>query len=167
MGKIMFFNILGNDKTSHSDTLFRDKNGFIFSTDLLLSLIILTIIIGISANALDYGNEFMGDQNSRAVLERSTVESADIIIKTPGSPDNWETLSNFRGVSPGLALYNNSSTTNTLPVLSWEKIIQLSANYDEIMKNRVFPSNVKSSMVLYPINSNINPIIIHILVLKN
>lgn len=161
MGEIMFFKILGKDKTSHLETLFHDKSGFIFSTDLLLSLIILTIIIGISADALDYGNEFMGDQNSRAVLERSTVETADLLIKTPGSPDNWETLSNFRGVSPGLALYNNSSNNNTLPVLSLEKIIQLSENYDEIMKKRVFPSNIKSSMVLYPLKSNIKPIFIH------
>lgn len=164
----MLFKIL-MFKCQHIKKLFNDKEGFIFSTDLMLSLIVLTMIIGISANALDYSNEFMGDQNSRAVMERSTLEAANILIKTPGSPHNWETLSNFNGVSPGLALYNNSSIENNdknsndnlLPLLSWEKINQLSKNYDEIMKNQVFPPNVKTSMVLYPLNPNINPVVIN------
>lgn len=156
----MFFKILRYLKKFNKSALFHDYEGFIFSTDLLLSLIVLTIIMGVSADALDYGNELMGDQNSRGVLERLSVESADILIKTPGSPDNWETLSNFGGVSPGLASYNNSSN-NTLPILSWQKIIILSENYDEIMDEKVFPENIKSSIILYPLNPNIKPIIIH------
>lgn len=156
----MFLKILRYLKIFNDSTLFRDYKGFIFSTDLLLSIIILTIIIGVSADALDYGNELMSDQNSRGFMERLSVESADILIKTPGSPDNWETLSNFGGVSPGLALYNNSSN-NTLSVLSWQKIVILSENYKEIMDKNVFPGNIKSSIILYPLNNNMKPIVIH------
>lgn len=149
-------------KKFNSHFILSDSKGFIFSTDLLLSLIIVTVIIGISADAIDYSNENMGDHNSRAVLERCSLEATDILIKTPGSPDNWETISNCEGISPGLALnYNNSTTDNTAKVLSWEKIKNLTKNYDKLVENKIFPKNIKSNIIIYPLDTRIKPMIIH------
>lgn len=154
----------------HISTLFKkikspilnDSKGFIFSTDLLLSLIIITVIIGISADVIDYSNGNMGDQNSREFLERCTLEAVDILIKTPGSPDNWEEFPNCAGVSPGLALnYNNTTNSQISNVLSWEKINKLAPNYDKLIEDKIFPKNIKSNIVIYPLDSRIKPIIIH------
>ncbi|MDP2836267.1 MAG: hypothetical protein Q8N97_04725 [Methanobacteriaceae archaeon] len=156
----MYFQILSLLKKFNTQSILNDSKGFIFSTDLLLSIIIITVIIGISADAIDYSNGFMGDQNSRAILERCTLEAADILIKTPGSPDNWEVLPNCEGISPGLALnYNNSkSVSNTL---SWEKINNLTKNYDKLVENKIFPKNIKSNIIIYPLDPRIKPIIIN------
>lgn len=149
-------------KKFNLNLILNDSKGFIFSTDLLLSLIIITVIIGISADAIDYSNKNMGDHNSRAVLERCSLEAANILIKTPGSPDNWETISNCEGISPGLALNcNNSTADNAVNALSWEKINNLSQNYDKLVENKIFPKNIKSSIIIYPLDTRLKQMIIH------
>lgn len=157
----MYFHILSLFKKFNPQSILNDSKGFIFSTDLLLSIIIITVIIGISADAIDYSNGFMGDQNSRTILERCTLEAADILIKTPGSPDNWEVLPNCEGISPGLALSYNNSTKSISNTLSWEKINNLTQNYDKLVENKIFPKNIKSNIIIYPLDPRINPIIIH------
>ncbi len=148
-------------KKIKSQTILNDSKGFIFSTDLLISLIIITVILGISADAIDYSNGYMGDQTSRAVLERCTLEAANILIKTPGSPDNWEELPNCGGISPGLAINYNNTTNSQISVLSWEKINNLTHNYDKLIDNKIFPKNIKSNIIIYPLDPRIRPIIIH------
>ncbi len=158
----MSIQILGLFKKIKSQSILNDSKGFIFSTDLLLSLIIITVIIGISADAIDYSNGHMGDQTSRATLERCTLEAADILIKTPGSPDNWESISNFEEISPGLALnYNNSTTKTVSNTLSWEKINNLTQNYEKLIENKIFPPNIKSNIIIYPLDPRIKPMIMH------
>ena len=139
-----------------------NSKGFVFSTDLLLSLIIITVIIGISADAMDFGNNLVGDYSSRATLERCTLEAADILIKTPGSPYNWEKMSISNVVSPGLVISYNYTNESSSNILSWEKIISLGEKYSLLVDNKIFSKNIKSSIIIYPFDRRIDP-----LVLKN
>lgn len=139
-----------------------NSEGFVFSTDLLLSLIIITVIIGISADAMDFGNALVGDYSSRAALERCTLEAADILIETPGSPYNWEKMSISSGISPGLAISYNYTNESSSNILSWEKIVSLGKKYSLLVDNKIFSKNIKSSIIIYPFDRRIDP-----LVLKN
>ena len=64
--------------------------GQAFSLDVMMALVIITVIIGVSANAMDMVSYKAQDYSSRFSLERATVDAADILIKSPGSPDEWE-----------------------------------------------------------------------------
>ncbi|MGZ7118900.1 MAG: hypothetical protein ACXVH2_04265, partial [Methanobacterium sp.] len=67
-----------------------DEVGQAFTLDVMLALIIITVIMGISADAMDMASYKTSDFSARFTLERVTNDAADMLIKTPGSPDNWE-----------------------------------------------------------------------------
>ncbi len=134
---------------------FMDKMGLVFSIDVMMALILVTITIGMSANALDIVNFKITDYSAGKSLDRIAVDSADILINTPGS-SNWEDSNNTMFVTPGLAEDNNGSknSTNTLSI---KKISQLKDNYNSLIRN-ILPKEGHSSLIIYPTHSNLNPI---------
>jgi hypothetical protein len=135
--------------------LFKDKKGMVFSIDVMMALILVAITIGMSANALDIVNFKITDYSAGKSLDRIAVDSAEILINTPGS-SNWEDSNNTMFVTPGLAEDNNGSknSTNTLSI---KKISQLKENYYPMMRN-ILPKEGHSSLIIYPTHNNINPI---------
>lgn len=134
-----------------------DNHGQAFTLDIILALVILTIILGISADALDMASYKASSYSERFSLERITTDAADILIKTPGSPGDWESgINNL--TTPGLAMVD-SKTGEVIPnTLSMEKISELSSSYNSLIYGKVLPYGVNSSMVIYPSNSSLSPI---------
>ncbi len=135
--------------------IFKDNQGQVFSIDALFAIIIITIIIGMSANAVDIVGFKISDYRAGKSLDRIATDAAEILVNTPGSPD-WEKSNSTMLVTPGLAQDNNGSK-NTTKVLSFAKIAQLKNRYPELMGN-VLPRGGSSSLTIYPMNSTLKPL---------
>ncbi len=139
---------------------FEDNEGQIFSLDVMLALIIVTVILGISADAMDMASYKAQDYSLRFSLERTTTDAADILIKSPGSPDEWENNGFNPDITPGLAK-KEFLTGKIIPnTLSLVKILKLKANYNQLMYGKILPDGVNSSMILYPANPSLSPLVI-------
>jgi hypothetical protein len=128
--------------------------GSIFSIDILIILIISILIMGITANILDYSNEKALDSIERSNLEQISNEIIDGLIKSPGVPDYWEKTSNYNNIIPGLAIKKEKRGTIVNSV-SYMKILALSKNYGQLIDDKVFHGDIKSSIAIYPLNSKI------------
>ncbi len=136
----------------------KDNKAQIFSLDVLLALIIITVILGISADALDMVSYKSQDYSSRLSLERIAADTADTLIKSSGSPDKWEEYKIKGDTVPGLA---KKESERTVPnTLSFLKILKLKDNYAPLMYGGLLPYCVDSSMVIYPIDPSLSPIIV-------
>lgn len=135
----------------------KEDRGQVFSTDVLFALIIITIAIGMSADALDVVSFKISDYSAGKSLDRIAIDAADILINTPGTP-NWEESNATQSVIPGLAQDNNGSK-NTTKILSFTKISQLEINYPELMDN-VIPPGANSSLTICPVNSDPKPLVV-------
>lgn len=127
-----------------------DHKGFIFSLDVFLSLLIMILILGISADAMDIAGNRIDNFYTEQSYQRITDDVCDILIKTSGSPEYWEEMRSASGTSPGLAETNNSSGTNKL---SSKKLEALKKN-PELM-DKLIPDGFKCSVTIYPFDSSL------------
>lgn len=127
-----------------------NEKGLVFSTDILLSIIILTVIIGISSELSDINREVTHENLQRYYLERSISETTQILINTPGSPSNWETLPTTNNVIPGLSTNENSN------ILSYDKICKLKSTPELLTK--ILPPQIHANITIYPKDESIPPI---------
>ncbi len=99
----------------------------LFALDLMLAMIPLTIIIGISATAMAGVTTQMQEYMYGYSLQRITLDAADVLIKTPGEPYNWEndttTLETL-----GLALISGNISQS--PSLDVGKVLVLNTSSD-------------------------------------
>jgi hypothetical protein len=142
------------------DQLIKENNGIVFSIDLMLALIVITVILGVSANAMDIVGSKMQDFSYAHSLERITTSGADMLIKTPGSPENWEDLSEFNGVTPGLAESESNKTKNQPNTLSINKINRLKEFYDVLIPGKVIPQYCNSTLIIYSVDQSLEPIVV-------
>ena len=68
----------------------KDRYGLLYSTELLLSIILLVFIIGIIANLSDDLNEKILSEEEISSLEDMAIETSDYLLNNPGNPENWE-----------------------------------------------------------------------------
>ncbi len=139
---------------------FKDNQGQVFSLDIMIALIIVTVILGISADAMDIASYKAQDYSLRFSLERTTTDAADILIKSPGSPDEWESNGFNPDIIPGLAkkeIVTGKIAPNSLSLI---KILKLKNNYNQLMYGKILPDGVNSSMVIYPVNPSLKPLVI-------
>ena len=134
-----------------------DRRAMVFSIDLMLALVIITVILGVSADAMDIVGSKMEDYAYGNSLERITISSADMLIKTPGSPENWDELNDLAGVTPGLADVNSTHIKTHSNVVSFSKINRLKENYDKLMEGCVIPTYCKSTLAIYPVDTSLEP----------
>ena len=157
--------------------LIKDKYGLLYSTELLLSIILLVFIIGIMANLSDDLNEKIGVEEELSSLEDIAIESSDYLLNNPGSPENWEddeTLDNgiaSSNIIAGLAIkkktidngqfYGEGSGDDNVIAnsISFRKLIKIRNNYDLLIGRNLFNDSFKSSMAVYPLNSEIGPLL--------
>lgn len=138
-----------------------NKGGQVLSMDLLLALVIISVFLGVSANALDLVSSKMDEQSYVYSLERITTENANILLSTPGTPEDWEEgHQSLSMVKPGLAEVD--SVTGTVnKTLSMKKISKLGENYHELMDGKVLPFGLNSSMILSPRDSSLETVTIN------
>lgn len=135
-----------------------EKRGMVFSIDLMLALIILTVSLGVTADAMDLVGGKMQDYSYTNSLERITLGAADMLIKEPGSPENWEQLSNLDGVTPGLADIDPGNMKVQSKTLNIMKINRLKENYQKLMMGMVLPEYCRSNIMIYPVDHSVEPI---------
>ncbi|MBR5503204.1 MAG: hypothetical protein IKV87_01975 [Methanobrevibacter sp.] len=156
--------------------LIQDKKGLLYSTELILSLILLLFVIGIMANITDTMNEKILSEEELSALEAISVESADYLLSNPGNPIDWEDDEGLnrgivsRRIISGLAIngkavengffYDESteSEETILNTISFKKLNKLKGNYDDLINRNLFNSSFKSSITVYPMNSNMDTI---------
>lgn len=156
--------------------LIKDQYGLLYSSELLLSIILLIFIIGIVANLSDDLNERVLSEEEFSSLEAIAIESSDYLLNNPGNPENWEDddgLNNgivSKKIIPGLAIKNKNvdngeffyeSASDEMIMsntISYNKLIKVKNNYDSLVDENMFNDSVHSSMAIYPLNSELRPI---------
>ena len=156
--------------------LIKDQYGLLYSSELLLSIILLIFIIGVVANLSDGLNEKILSEEEISSLEAIAIESSDYLLNNPGNPENWEDdegLKNgivSKNIIPGLAIKNKNvengeffdeSASDEMIMsnaISYNKLIKIKNNYDSLVDSNLFNDSVISSMAIYPLNSEIRPI---------
>ena len=157
--------------------IIKDQYGLLYSSELLLSIIVLIFMIGIIANLSDGLNEKMLTEEELSSLEAIAIESSDYLLNNPGNPENWEEdveLDNgivSKNIIPGLAIKNKNvengeffdeSASDEMIMsnaISYNKLIKIKNNYDSLVDENMFNDSVHSSMAIYPLNSKIRPIV--------
>lgn len=156
--------------------IIKDQYGLLYSSELLLSIILLIFIIGVVANLSDGLNEKILSEEELSSLEAIAIESSDYLLNNPGNPENWEEderLNNgivSKNVIPGLAIKNKNvengeffdeSASDEMIMsntISYNKLMKIKNNYDSLVDENMFNDSVHSSMAIYPLNSKIRPI---------
>ncbi|AMK16180.1 hypothetical protein [Methanobrevibacter olleyae] len=158
------------------EDLIKDKSGLLYSTELLISIILLVFILGIISNLSDDLNEKVLSEEEFSSLEDISIKTCDYLLNNPGNPENWEENENLNNgivssnIIPGLAIknkkiennqfYSKSSNdekviTNTI---SYNKLIKIKNNYNQLITTNLFNNSFKSSIAIYPLNNKIRPI---------
>ncbi|MFQ6136817.1 MAG: hypothetical protein ACE5PM_06525 [Candidatus Hydrothermarchaeales archaeon] len=102
-----------------------DRRAQLFTLDLLLALVPLTIMLGMSANAMAGVTTQIQEYAYGYSMKRVTNDAADVLVKTAGEPPTWN--SSNTPTTVGLALYEeNASTTN---ILDSDKVKDMSSTY--------------------------------------
>lgn len=105
----------------------RDSRGLALSLDLLLALIPLTIVLGIVAADMDNIMYQMEDTIFRGSTERVAADTINTLLKTSGTPPEWEKTGNPSVV--GLAKYDTQAKTPYESLLSPTKLGALNSSH--------------------------------------
>ena len=156
--------------------LIEDKYGLLYSSELLLSIILLVFIIGMIANLSDDLNERISTEEELSSLEDIAMETSDYLLNNPGNPENWEeeeALDNgivSSNIIAGLAIkkktidngqfYGESTGDDNVIAnsISYRKLIKIKNNYDLLINRNLFNDSFKSSIAIYPLNSEMGPL---------
>lgn len=87
----------------------RDSRGYMFSLDLLLALIPITIVLGMVAGDIDNMMYQVQDTVFRGSMDRVAFDTMDTLLETSGEPTNWEETGNPSVV--GLVANDSSGRT--------------------------------------------------------
>ena len=141
---------------------FQDKEaGQVLSMDLLLALVVFAVFLGVSANNMDLISSKMDETSYVHSLQRIATENANLLLTTPGSPENWEEGHQpLSMVKPGLA-QADSATGTVNNTLNMKKILKLAENYHELMDGKVLPFGLNSTMIVSPRDSSLETITVN------
>jgi hypothetical protein len=101
----------------------RDSRGFMFSLDLLLALIPLTLLLGLVAADMDNILFQAEDTIFRGSTERVAADAMSTLLETSGEPSTWEQTGN--PTVPGLAQYDASKGIPVEGTISSQKLAAL------------------------------------------
>jgi hypothetical protein len=122
----------------------RDRKAQLFTLDLLLALVPLTLLLGISANALSGTMVQIQDYYESYSMQRRVNDALDVLIRTPGEPAQWNS-----SVSPttlGLAFYDTSANRSLSHIIDENKFAILNVSLLEGFLGTPYPY-VNLSMV--------------------
>lgn len=133
-----------------------DDSGIVFTIDAMLAMILIVVLIGYSADAMDLTGNKLHDYISEQSFQRVIGCTADTLIKTPGNPENWEDSKHLQWVTPGLVeIQDHRIVDNTL---SMKKILALRNNHELI--DKMVPDGVSYSLMIYPVDPSLQTITI-------
>jgi hypothetical protein len=145
----------------YENDLHDKEGGQVLSMDLLLALVVIAVFLGASANAMDLVSSKMDEASYIHSLERITTGNANILLNTPGSPENWEEgLQPMSLVKPGLAQVD-PVTGAVNKTLNMKKVLKLAENYQELMDGKVLPFGLNSTMIVSPRDSSLDTITVN------
>lgn len=147
--------------------IIKDRNAQVFSIDMMLGLIIVTVILGISADSMNLASNKIQEHAYSSSMGRLVDDAADVLIETPGMPVNWEESVSNVDITPGLAKYNTITRKGEPNILSVKKIAQLQKRYDELVYGKILPEPFHSTLIIYPLNMKLKPLIVHEETVKN
>lgn len=171
-----FKGLKGDRMKKIAKQILKDKYGQIYSIELLLSIILLLVIVSTMLHINDMMNEKILSQEESSALEDMAIESADYLLNNPGNPEDWEDDKGLkkgivsRNIIPGLAIKDkyvengffrdesSESEEVILNTISYIKLMRLKNNYDDLINRNLFNSSLKSSISIYPIDSNMESI---------
>ncbi len=130
-----------------------DNLGQVFTIDIMFALLLITVFIGVSANAMDIAGNKILEYSTEQSLQRIAGDTADVLIKTPGVPENWENGKYFASATPGLAEIDSRTKMVVGNTLSMRKMLYLKEN-PEILK-RILPAGMDYSLMIYPTNKSV------------
>ncbi|WP_297983117.1 hypothetical protein [uncultured Methanobrevibacter sp.] len=155
----------------------KDQNGLLYSSELLIGIILLIFIIAIMANISDDLNEKILSVEEMNSLEKTSVQASDFLINNPGSPENWEDdegLDNgivSSNIIPGLSIKKKDKENGQFldeskasekiisNTISYEKIKKVKSNYNKLINENLFNNSYISSISFIPLNKNMNSMI--------
>ena len=152
----------------------KDNYGLVYSTELLLSIIILFVIIAIVVNVSGDLNEKTLSVEELSNLEKISVESSELLLNNPGVPEDWEDSIDedaSQSIIPGLALKTKNLRNGEFRdesaereevvsnIISYRKLLKLSSCYDDLVNKNLFNDSFKSSIAVYPLNPKLDPIV--------
>ena len=126
----------------------KDNYGLVYSTELLLSIIILFVIIAMVINLSGVLNEKTLSVEELSNLEKISVESSELLLNNPGVPEDWENIIEddaSKNIIPGLALKTknvrngefrdeSAESEELVPnIISYSKLLKLSSCYDDLI----------------------------------
>lgn len=107
----------------------------LFTLDLLLALIPLTIVLGISANAMGGVVTQIQEYVVGYSIQRAANDAADALAKTAGVPVNWN--STEPPTVPGIAYYDPSKNDTVSMLLDESKVAVLNVTHiGQLLGNR-------------------------------
>ena len=140
----------------------KDNYGLVYSTELLLSIIILFVIIAMVVNVSGDLNEKTLSVEELSNLEKISVESSELLLNNPGVPEDWEDSIDedaSQSIIPGLALKTKNLRNGEFRdesaereevvsnIISYRKLLKLSSCYDDLVNKNLFNDSFKSSIV--------------------
>lgn len=130
-----------------------DSNGNLIIEIAIAAVIILLICGAILTSFENTTNKIVSAQEKEN-METLISEGVDNLINNPGIPDNWFEIS--KG-TPGLAITNEEGEIIPNSV-SYPKFIALGENYKKLMDERLFKSNIHTSLELTPKKSTVSSV---------
>ena len=130
-----------------------DTNGNLIIEIAIAAVIILLICGAILTSFENTTNKIVSAQEKEN-METLISEGVDNLINNPGIPDNWFEIS--KG-TPGLAITNEEGEIIPNSV-SYPKFIALGENYKKLMDERLFKSNIHTSLELTPKKSTVSSV---------
>jgi len=122
----------------------------LFTLDLLLALIPLTLVIAMSANAMSGVITQMQEYSSIYSFQRTTNDALDVLVKTPGLPVDWGATGNASMI--GLAAWDS---TNNRPISNYfdgKKYYQLNFSLTKLTE-LIGTSNYNITLTIHNISS--------------
>lgn len=118
-----------------------NSKGQLIITDLMLYIIILVFVVGMVIYALNILNDNNVVTLSNHELNHILQDTLDILVKTEGSPSNWDNISTNNIKTVGLR--KNSSTSS----ISYNKLIKLKNN--DYLVDKFIPEGLDYSLNMY------------------
>ena len=109
----------------------------LFTLDLLLALIPLTIVLGISANAMGGVVTQIQEYAVGYSMQRAASDAADALAKTSGVPINWSSTN--PPTVPGIAYYDPAKNDTVPMLLDESKVAVLNVTHVNQLLNNRYP----------------------------
>ncbi|WP_455645685.1 hypothetical protein [Methanosphaera sp.] len=122
-----------------------NSKGQLIITDLIFYIIILTIILAMIVYTMNNINNNQVSTLNNYESNQLVENTLDTLIKTEGSPTNWNTINENNIKTIGLKKDSTSS------LISYDKLIKLKNN--NYLLTNMFPESTTYSLIMYPKNN--------------